>query len=215
LAIRRVSSQPENRFERATDRRHHCPCILRPWLPRRHCGGKIHQRRIQDFRALPNPDLIPERSTLIDIGRAPIGRRNPFCRNHRIYSYYKHLIEPTLASDLTHSSKTLPQPASWHRKSAALAHLERPADHRSFRHLDESTRTGIQTDPPLPTRVDRLLFAAFFLERLFCQADFRYMSRLERVAVYPLDERIAMRVWDFRLGYIGKTTDCSFSCKMP
>ena len=32
-------------------------------------------------------------------------------------------------------------------------------------------------------------------------ADFRYMSRLDRVAVYPADERVPTKVWDARLGY--------------
>lgn len=156
----------------------------------------------KDFRALPNPDLIPERSTLIDIGvRQAVGEILS-AEITGFYSYYKHLIEPTLASDLTAQFKNTP--------AARILGIENLLRWRIWkdRLIIEASATWM--NPREQGSKQILLYRpewiGFFSPRFswngyFAEADFRYMSRLERVAVYPLDERIAMRVWDFRLGY--------------
>ncbi|MBN1542128.1 TonB-dependent receptor [candidate division KSB1 bacterium] len=156
----------------------------------------------KDFRALPNPDLMPERSTLLDIGmRQSIGQ-SIYCELTGFYSYYKHLIEPTLASDLTAQFKNYP--------AATILGIETLLRWRVWkdRLIIEASATWM--DPREKESGQTLLYRpewiGFFSPRFswngfFAETDFRYMSRIERVAVYPLDERVPMRVWDVRLGY--------------
>ena len=38
------------------------------------------------------------------------------------------------------------------------------------------------------------------LGRFSAGADYRYIGRIEKVAVYPLDERVPAKIWDLRTG---------------
>ena len=52
-------------------------------------------------------------------------------------------------------------------------------------------------------RPDLIAFVtpAFWLGSFGVELDFRYMSELSRVAVYPLDERVPTKIYDFRIMY--------------
>ena len=155
-----------------------------------------------DFRALPNPTLQPERSTLFDLGvRQRIGNCL-FAEVTLFSSTYRNFIEPTL--DTSFSAQFLNYPL------ARIQGIETEVRWRFWRE-----RLGIQAnatwmDPKELESGEPLMyrprFIAFFspsitLGPISLEADYRHASVVEKVAVYPLDERVPQNVWDVRLSY--------------
>ncbi len=156
----------------------------------------------RDFKALPNPDLQPERSTLFDMGvRQSIGE-SIYAEISAFYNRYKNLIEPTLAADLTAQFKNYPV--------ARVLGLESEVRWRLWRNRLSFLASATWMDPREMQSGQPLLyrprFIAYFAPSFTygpftLEADYRYMGRIERVAVYPLDERVPTNVWDVRWIY--------------
>lgn len=156
----------------------------------------------KDFKALPNPDLEPERSVLFDAGvRQNIGD-NAYAELSLFSSTYKNLIEPTLRSDLT--------ALFLNYEKARIQGIE--TEFRCNLLNDHVRLQGSATwmDPVEVATGEPLLyrprFMAYFAPSLrygnfALETDYRYMSKLSKVAVYPLDERVPTKVWDLRLNY--------------
>jgi outer membrane receptor protein involved in Fe transport len=156
----------------------------------------------RDFRALPNPDLQPERSTLADFGLRQSLGASFYLEATAFYSRYSHLIEPTLASDLTAQFLNYP--------SARIQGVETEVRWRMWRDRLHFQVSGTWMDPvelssnePLPYRPR---FVGHFSPMLQwgpweLALDYRHISRLQKVTVYPLDERVATQVWDAHASY--------------
>ncbi len=156
----------------------------------------------KDFRALPNPDLQPERSTLADLGvRQSIGNFL-FLEATAFYNRYSHLIEPTLSSDLTAQFLNYP--------NARVQGIETEARLSMWRDRLRIQTSATWMDPVELDSKDPLLYRPCFvgqfspalqLGRWHLSMDYRYVSRLQKVAVYPLDERVPTKVWDVHASY--------------
>ena len=156
----------------------------------------------KDFRALPNPDLQPERSILADMGiRQGIGE-SLYLEATLFYNLYNHLIEPTLASDLTAKFVNYP--------STRIQGVETEVRWQGWHNRLQLQVAGTWMDPveriskqPLPYRPR---FVGHFSPSLewgpwHLGLDYRYLSRLQKVAIYPLDERVPTKVWDVHAQY--------------
>ena len=155
-----------------------------------------------DFRALPNPTLQPERSTLIDIGMRQRFGKAFFTEVVLFSNTYRNFIEPTLSSDFSAQFLNYPR--------ARIQGVETEVKWRFWK-----DRLGIQAsatwmDPKELESGEPLLyrprFIAFFspsitLGPFSLEADYQHASIVQKVAVYPLDERVPKNVWDVRLSY--------------
>ena len=153
-----------------------------------------------DFEWKANPGLKPERSTLMDIGlRQNIGE-HAYAEIAYFHNTYTNLIEPTLFSDLTAQFINYPQ--------ARIRGVEGEFRWRLWRdrlRLNASAtwmeHQELESGEPLLYRPNLIAFVApsFWAGPLGLEMDFRYMSRLDKVAVYPLDERVPTKVFDLRV----------------
>jgi outer membrane receptor protein involved in Fe transport len=168
----------------------------------------------KDFRALPNPDLQPERSTLADLGvRQQIGRML-YLEVTAFYNRYNNLIEPTLASDLTAQFLNYPQ--------ARVQGIETEARLSLWQDRLVLQTAGTWMDPVELASKEPLLYRPRFvghispslqLRRWNVAVDYRYVSRLQRVAVYPLDERVPSHVWDVHVQYAWPQVNVQFDIR--
>ncbi|MDZ7372135.1 MAG: TonB-dependent receptor [candidate division KSB1 bacterium] len=152
-----------------------------------------------DFRWRANPALEPERSTLLDIGlRQNVGERFSF-EAACFFNRFDHLIEPTLFNDLTAQFINTP--------AARIDGLETEMRFRLWKERLELHANAVWMNPreiesgePLVyrPRFTAAVTPALHWRRLSLEADYRYVARLPRVAVYPLDERVAMKLVDIR-----------------
>lgn len=180
----------------------------------------------KDFQALPNAQLQPERSTLFDFGlRQSIGE-NFYAEITGFYNRYENLIEPTLlTSELKAQFMNYPKARIqgieteirwriWQDRLSLQAsamwmdpvELEnrRPNRRRSIvSGLLSTLHEEYQAREPLLYRPKFIAsFSPLFQwQNLTIGADFRYLSRLRKVAVFPLDERVPTEIWDVRCGY--------------
>jgi outer membrane receptor protein involved in Fe transport len=167
----------------------------------------------KDFRALPNPDLEPERSVLMDVGlRQNIGE-NVFVGLTAFQSTYKNLIEPTLASDLTAQFLNYPKARIRGIEAELRCHLWNRINLNSSATWMDPVQ--LENNQPL---LYRPRFIAYFAPSLkigpvWLEADYRYQGRLLNVAVYPLDERVPTKVWDARVIYPWKDLNFQFSIR--
>lgn len=155
-----------------------------------------------DFQWLANPDLTPERSTLFDVGvRQNIGEK-AYAEVAYFYNTYQNLIEPTLFSNLTAQFINYPQAKIEGVEIEFRWRLwrERVRLNASATYMDHQE---LETGEPLLYRPNLIAFIApsVWSGPLGVELDFRYMSRIERVAVYPLDERVPTKVFDLRIMY--------------
>ena len=157
----------------------------------------------KDFKALPNPDLEPERSILLDIGVRQNIRERVYLEATWFYNRYKNLIEPTLlASQL--AAQFINYPAAY------IQGLETEVRTRLWDDRLTLQATATWMDPRDTGSRETLLYRPRFigsfsphlqLGRFSAGADYRYIGRIEKVAVYPLDERVPAKIWDLRAGY--------------
>ena len=156
----------------------------------------------KDFRALPNPDLEPERSTLFDFGFRQQIRHNVYAEVAVFSSNYKNLIEPTLNSDLT--AQFINQP------EARIQGIETELRWKLWRDHVNVQASASWMDPKEVDTGEPLLYRprfigyfspAFTLGPFQFEVDYRYMSKIDRVAIYPLDEQVPTKVWDVRWKY--------------
>ena len=155
-----------------------------------------------DFEWRANPGLDPERSTLFDAGiRQNIGEK-AYIEIAYFHNTYKDLIEPTLFNDLTAQFINYPL--------ARIRGVESEFRWRFWRdrlRLNASAtwidHKELDSGQPLLYRPDLTAFVApsAWLGPIGFELDFRYMSRLKKVAVFPLDERVPTKVFDFRIMY--------------
>ena len=168
----------------------------------------------RDFKALPNPTLKPERSTLFDVGvRQKLGEAL-YAELTVFSSRYDNLIEPTLSSDLTARFVNYPK--------ARIQGVETEFRWEVWRDMLFLHTSATWMDPRELEADEPLLYRPRFvgyvtpslhLGRFVFEADYRYMSRIEKVAVYPLDERVPTKVWDVRLIYKWKWLTLQFSVR--
>lgn len=157
----------------------------------------------KDFKALPNPDLEPERSILLDIGVRQSIRERIYLEATWFYNRYRNLIEPTLlASQLAAQFVNYP--------AAYIQGIETEVRTRLWNDRLTLQATATWMDPRDTGSRETLLYRPRFigsfsphlqLGRFSAAADYRYIGRIERVAVYPLDERVPAKIWDLRTGY--------------
>ncbi|MDZ7721732.1 MAG: TonB-dependent receptor [candidate division KSB1 bacterium] len=156
----------------------------------------------KDFRARPNPGLDPERSTLLDLGVRQTLGDIAYLELTGFINTYSNLIEPTLSTDLTarfintpqariHGLEALWQSQFWQNRFSltASATLMDPEEIKSGKTLYYRPRFTAFVSP------------AFQWKNIHVHADYRTMSRLDRVAVYPLDERVPTKVLDLTFEY--------------
>ncbi len=156
----------------------------------------------RDFRAKPNPTLRPERSSLFDLGvRQSIGN-TMYAEITGFYNFYTDLIEPTLSTDLTARFVNKPKArirgveAQWRWR----VWNDRLSLFASATYMDPEEIDSGKTLPYRP-RWTGYISPTFSIADFDVGADYRYMSRLERVSIYPNDERVPTKVLDLRLGY--------------
>ena len=156
----------------------------------------------KDFRALPNPDLLPERSTLADVGLRKQFSDQFYLESTWFWSLYEHLIEPTLSSDLTAQFINTPR--------AQITGLELEARLSLWQDRFNLRSSATWMDPIETESGQTLLYrprwigylgTTLQLNRFTLEGDYRYISRLENVALFPLDERVATHIVDLRVGY--------------
>jgi len=156
----------------------------------------------KDFRALPNPDLQPERSVLFDLGVRQDIRENAYAEVTLFSSTYKNMIEPTLRSDLTALFLNYPKGRIQGIETEFRWNLWR--DHiRLQTSATWMDPRELESNQPLPYRPKFIAYfsPAFYYGNFSFTADYRYMSKLEKLAIYPLDEQVPTKVWDLRWGY--------------
>ncbi len=157
----------------------------------------------KDFKAVPNPKLQPERSILVDVGVRQSVSNWAYGEVTWFFNRYKNLIEPTLlASQLKAQFINYPE--------ARISGLEVEGRLRFWRDRLNLQATATWMDPRQTDTDEILLYRPRFIASLSpslqwngfsAGADYRTMSRIEKVAVYPLDERVPTRIWDVRCGY--------------
>ncbi len=156
----------------------------------------------KDFKALPNPDLQPERSVLFDAGIRQQINNAAYAELTLFSSTYKNLIEPTLASDLTAQFINYPKARIQGIETEFRWHIwkDRLALHASATWMDpkevESKRPLLYRPRFISYFTPSFTYGSFVLE-----TDFRYQGKIQRVAIYPLDERVPTKIWDVRLMY--------------
>jgi len=156
----------------------------------------------RDFRALPNPTLEPERSTLLDLGLRQNLGETAYFETTLFHSRFSHLIEPVLSADLSAQFINTP--------SAAISGIETEVRWTPWRGRLSLLASATWMDPHerdsgltliYRPRFHAYVSASLRFGPLSFEGDYRTVSRLERVAVYPLDERVPTRVLDLRALY--------------
>lgn len=166
----------------------------------------------KDFKALPNPDLEPERSILFDIGVRQTIDERVYLEATYFFNRYANLIEPTLlASQLAAQFVNYPV--------AYIQGIETELRTRFWRDRITLQASATWMDPRDKQSGGPLLYRPRFiasispnlqLGRFTAGADYRYVGRVEKVAVYPLDERVPAKIWDVRLGWRLQNWDFQF-----
>ncbi len=166
----------------------------------------------KDFKALPNPDLEPERSILFDIGVRQTIDERVYLEATYFFNRYANLIEPTLlASQLAAQFVNYPV--------AYIQGIETELRTRFWRDRITLQASATWMDPRDKQSGGPLLYRPRFiasispnlqLGRFTAGADYRYVGRVEKVAVYPLDERVPAKIWDVRLGWRVQNWDFQF-----
>ena len=169
----------------------------------------------KDFKAIPNPNLEPERSILFDIGVRQTIDERVYLEATYFFNRYANLIEPTLlASQLAAQFVNYPV--------AYIQGVETELRTRFWRDRINLQAAATWMDPRDKQSGGPLLYRPRFIASLspFVQfgrfsagADYRYVGRIEKVAVYPLDERVPARIWDVRLGWRQQGWDFQFSVR--
>lgn len=158
-----------------------------------------------DFEWRPNPGLVPERSTLLDLGLRQNISDFAYVEAAWFYNTFDHLIEPTLFTDLSAQFVNYPR--------ARIQGLETEFRLNLWQgriHLNGSAtwmdHREIESGEPLIYRPNFIAFVSpgFWSGPFGIEMDFRYMDRLQKVAVYPLDERVPTKLVDLRLNYMWK-----------
>lgn len=166
----------------------------------------------KDFKAIPNPDLQPERSILFDAGVRQTLDERVYLEATYFFNRYVNLIEPTLlASQLAAQFVNYPV--------AYIQGIETEMRTRFWRDRISLQASATWMDPRDKQSGGPLLYrprfiAAFSpslqLGRFSAGADYRYIGRIEKVAVYPLDERVPAKIWDLRTGCRVRNWDFQF-----
>ena len=173
---------------------------------------------------LSNAELAPERSTLFDIGvRQRIGSNLSF-EVAAFSNEYFDLIELAQISDqrLEFQFRNCPHARIQGLETEMKLRLwnDRIGLHANATWLDSKS---LEADPfcnlaegdPLPYRPK---FSAFISPSLTLgafniEADYRYVSRFERVSLFPLDERVPQKILDLRAGFKWKQYTFLFQTK--
>jgi iron complex outermembrane receptor protein len=164
-----------------------------------------------NFRFEGNPNLKPERSTLIDLGlRQRIGEN--FSAEITVFSNkYENLIELIpLRGEFGGQLKNYPPVrirgleaevrSRWWKNRLGL---EAALSWMQARSLADDEATGLKKDGPLPYRPKFTAFVSpsLSLGPATIELDYRYAARYAKVALFPLEERVPQEVVDARLIY--------------
>jgi iron complex outermembrane receptor protein len=166
----------------------------------------------KDFKAIPNPNLEPERSILLDFGVRQTIDERIYLEATYFFNRYVNLIEPTLlASQL--SAQFVNYPVAY------IQGIETEVRTRFWQDRVNLQASATWMDPRDKQSGGALLYRPRFIAsfspflqwgRFTVGADYRYVGRIEKVAVYPLDERVPAKIWDLRLGYRLQNWDLQF-----
>ncbi len=153
------------------------------------------------FEVLPNPDLRSERARSVEVGT----RWNFHGRGVLDFTLFQNdywdMIQPTI--DITSNSIQFLNIARPRIRGAELAvrfswmrnHFGLEASYTLTDNEDLKTGLPLYYRPRrLAKFIPSLRWGAFNL-----QVEYHYASRIERVEVYPLDERVPMHLWNLRL----------------
>jgi len=153
------------------------------------------------FEVLPNPDLKSERARSVEIGTHWTFRGNGVLDFTLFQNDYWDMIQPTI--DITSNSIQFLNIARPRIRGAELAlrlnfwrkHLGLEASYTVTENRDLNTGLPLFYRPRrLAKWIPSLRLGIFEL-----QVEYQYASRIERVEVYPLDERVPMHLWNLRL----------------
>ena len=158
-----------------------------------------------DFEWRPNPGLKPERSTLLDVGlRQNIGD-HAYAEAALFYNTFDGLIEPTLFTDLSAQFINYPRSRiqgveTEFRWRFWQDRIQLNASATWMDHME------IDSGQPLVYRPNFIAFVSpgFWNGPFGVEMDFRFMDRLQKVAIYPLDERVPTKLFDLRFNYMWK-----------
>lgn len=156
-----------------------------------------------DVRVVANPQLSPERSVLWDAGIRQTLGRSAFAELTAFVSEYENLIELTLLPQSL-SVQYLSYPRARISGLETVFHWKIWREHFSIN--ANATRLNpvfVDSGEPLPyrSRLIGFLTPQFVFGPFSLAADFQYASRVERVMVYPKDERVPVKIWNLRLRY--------------
>lgn len=155
------------------------------------------------IKVIPNPGLIPERSTLIDFGIRQNVSDLFYVELSAFNNTYFNLIEPNFKQFFEEIQfKNYPTAyirgvESEFRFSMWKDRLRLNATATWMDHKETST------DEPLVYRPNLIanLSPSLWLGPMGLECDFRYMNRLKKVALFALDERVPTKILDCRLIY--------------
>ncbi|HDL19155.1 MAG TPA: TonB-dependent receptor, partial [Bacteroidetes bacterium] len=165
-----------------------------------------------DVRVIANPQLPPERSTLWDTGIRQTLGRSVFAELTAFVSEYDNLIELTL-SPQSLSVQYLSYPrARISGLEAALRWKFRPEHFTLNANATWMKPVFVGSGEPLPyrPRFIGLVTPQFFFGHFNAAVDFRYVSPIEKVMVYPKDERVPVKIWNLRIGYKWRNLEFKF-----
>jgi iron complex outermembrane receptor protein len=155
------------------------------------------------FEVFPNPDLKSERAWTVEVGSRFHVSDSWFGDIAVFQNDYWNLIEPTL--DITTNSiqflnvsrprirgVELSSKFSWWQNRVGLEANLTIMDHED---LDTGQYLFYR-----PRRLAKII-PSVRLERVDVQIEYHYASRVDRVQVFPLDNRVPMHLWKLKAGY--------------
>ena len=155
------------------------------------------------FEVLPNPELKSERARSAELGVRWRWGATGLLDFSLFRNDYWDMIQPTI--DITSNSIQFLNIARPRIRGAELSlrlntwrrHLNLEASYTLTENVD--LKTGL----PLFYRPRRLakILPSFRWGAFEVQLEYHYASRIERVEVYPLDERVPMHLWNLRLSW--------------
>ncbi len=152
------------------------------------------------IKVFPNPDLKTERAWSYEIGINQIISDKLIVDFALFQNDYKNFIEPNSDASFNVQFENVP--------NARIRGLEISSQGGIWKrslgfNLSYTYMDPINTDTKttLAYRPHHLFISGLTYNYSIFEAgiDFRYISRVEVVKLYPLDDRVAQKVWDFRL----------------
>jgi len=152
------------------------------------------------FNIIPNPDIKPERSWFWDIGIIQDFFDNSRFQLSYFYSEYKNMIEPVIdflgTIQFQNHLQARIQGIEFSEKFFLFSELL--GLESTFTILDPLNVTTHETLSYRP-RFTSNCIATLRFKKVFLQAEYKYFSRIEEVEINPLDPRIPVKLFNFRV----------------